>query len=104
MIEIIVDDGLEVAKRFEDSFDYILLDAAKGQNLPIMKALLPKLNVGAVVLTDNAVTHADEMFDFFDFVRHHPELASGLMEIGNGIEVTIKLAERLSPTVVPGDR
>ena len=102
-ITIVIEDGLDAARKLPGRWDYVLLDATKAQNLAIFKELLPRLNVGAIVLTDNAVTHADEMIEFFDFVRNHPELASGLMEIGNGIEVTLKLAPRLSKTVVPGD-
>lgn len=102
-VEIIVDDGLKAALRVGGRFDYVLLDAAKKQNLPILQALMPKLNYGAVILTDNAVTHSAEMQDYFQFVRHHDELVSGLWEIGNGIEVTMKLLPRISDRIIHGD-
>ena len=89
-ITIVIEDGLDAAKKLDGPWDYVLMDAAKSQNLPILKALLPKLNPGAVVLTDNAVTHEAEMHEFTKFVRNHPDLASGLFAVGNGIEFTIK--------------
>jgi len=92
-ITIVIEDGLDAARKLDGPWDYILLDAAKKQNLPILKALLPKLNPGAVVLTDNAVTHEAELEEFTKFVRSHPDLASGLMSVGNGIELTVKLVE-----------
>lgn len=102
-IEIIVADAMEVVQKLENRFDYVLLDAGKRQNLPLMKLLLPMLNIGAIVITDNAVTHADEMSDFTKYVRNHSDLASGLMTIGNGIEYTIKLADRITENVIEGD-
>jgi predicted O-methyltransferase YrrM len=94
-ITIVIEDGLEAARKLPGPFDYVLLDAAKAQNLPIIKALLPKLNAGGIVLTDNILTHAEETKDFVEFVRNHPDLASGMAYVGNGIEVTIKLGKRL---------
>lgn len=102
-IEVVVDDGLAAARKLEGPFDFVLLDAAKSQNLPIIQSLLPKLNVGAVVLTDNAMTHATEMRDFFNFVRCHSELNSATFEVGNGIEMTIKLTDQINDQVNPDD-
>jgi len=89
----IVDKGLSAVKAVDGPFDYVLLDATKRDNLPMMEALLPKLNLGAIVLTDNAITHKSELTDFFQFVRNHPDLVSGLIELGNGIEMTVKLGK-----------
>jgi predicted O-methyltransferase YrrM len=102
-IKIAIEDALEVAKRVEGPFDYVLLDAAKSQNLPILRELLPKLTVGAVILTDNMLTHEAELSEFAKFVRNHSELASSMISIGNGVEVTYKLAPRISDRVIPGD-
>jgi predicted O-methyltransferase YrrM len=103
-IKILVEDGIEAARKIEAPLDYVLLDANKTQTLPIMKLLLPKLSDGAVVLTDNMLTHSDELLEFSEFVRSHPNLASSMYPIGNGIEVTIKLTERIAGRIVPGDK
>lgn len=102
-IEILVKDGIEAAREIEGGLDYVLLDAAKEQTLPIIKHILPKLNPGAVVLTDNMLTHPKELAEFAAFVRGHPDLASSMVEIGNGIEVTYRLSDRLTDRVVLGD-
>ena len=103
-VEIITEDGLKAVQKLTGPFDFVLLDATKKQNLPLMEELLPKLTIGSVVLTDNVTTHTSEMLDFLDFVRNHPQLASGLMKVGNGIEFTVKLAPRLTDEIVAGDR
>jgi predicted O-methyltransferase YrrM len=90
-ITIVIEDGLDAARKLPGYWDYVLLDAAKAQNLPIFKELLPRLNVGAIVLTDNILTHAEETKEFVEFVRNHFDLASGTLAVGNGVEVTIKL-------------
>lgn len=90
-ITLIVKDGLQVAKELEGPWDYVLLDAAKWQNLPLMENLIPKLNPGAVVVTDNMLTHQEELKEFAQFVRNHPQLISSMFPLGNGIEVTFKV-------------
>lgn len=102
-IKILVDDGIAAAEKVEAPLDYVLLDAAKEQTLPIFKLLLPKLSPGAVVLTDNMLTHEEELRSFADFVRSHSDLTSAMYPIGNGVEVTIKLTERFINQIVPGD-
>jgi len=96
-VEILVMDGLDAARQVQGLFDYVLLDAAKSQNLPILKELVPKLTAGAVILTDNALTHRAELEDFTRYVRNHYDLASSLVETGNGIEVTFRLASPIAP-------
>ncbi len=102
-VEIVVDDALAAAEKLAGPFDYVLLDADKEQNLPLIKTLLPKLNPGAVVLTDNALTHQVQMRGFFEFVQSHHELASATYHTGHGIEVTVKLVPRITERVSPRD-
>ncbi len=102
-IKILIQDGLEAAHKVAGPLDFVLLDASKAQNLPIFKVLLPKLSPGAVILTDNMLTHKEELREFGQFVRHHPDLSSAMYSIGNGVEVTIKLTDRLTNEVIPGD-
>jgi len=102
-VTILVEDGLEAARRLTGPFDYVLLDASKEQCLPILKELTGKLTPGAVVLTDNMLTHEAELREFARFVRNYPEFASALLPLGNGVELTIKLAPRVSDRIVPGD-
>lgn len=87
-VTVVVKDGLQAARELPGPWNYILLDAAKSQNLPILQALMPNLNPGAVVLTDNALTHQTELAEFIAWVRRHPRLVSGLFPVGNGVEVT----------------
>lgn len=90
-VTIIVEDGLKAAQRLPGPWDYVLLDAAKWQNKPIMEAIIPKLNPGGVVLTDNMLTHREELAEFAHFVRTHPLLISAPFPLGNGVEVSFKV-------------
>ncbi|MFN3820815.1 MAG: O-methyltransferase [bacterium] len=92
-ITLLIKDGLQAARELEGPWDYVLLDAAKWQNLPLMENLIPKLNPGAVVVTDNVLTHQKELQEFTQFVRNHPQLISSMFALGNGIEVTFKVPE-----------
>ena len=102
-VEIVVMDALEAVKSLDGPFDYVLIDAEKRLTLPIFRNLIPKLNTGAVVLTDNITTHEAELREFTDFVRTHDDFVSSKLSVGNGIEMTIKLADRLKTEIVRGD-
>jgi len=102
-VTIIIDDAQKACNLIEGEFDYLLLDAEKSTTLGIFKVLYPKLAPGAVILTDNMQTHADELSAFSQYVRSHPGLASAMFPIGNGVEFTLKLSERLTDNIIPGD-
>jgi predicted O-methyltransferase YrrM len=52
--------------------------------------LLPKLSSGAVVLTDNTITHAAELAGFTAWARRHAQLQSVHLPIGNGFEMSVR--------------
>ncbi|MDR1017967.1 MAG: O-methyltransferase, partial [Lachnospiraceae bacterium] len=59
-ITLIEDDALEVLKKLSDnSFDFIFLDAAKGQYINYLPEIMRILRSGGVLLTDNVLQEGD---------------------------------------------
>ncbi|MCB9851081.1 MAG: class I SAM-dependent methyltransferase [Phycisphaerales bacterium] len=82
--------AIEILNRLEGSFDFVLNDADKVNCIPYVEALMPKLTRGAVVLTDNSITHAKELAGFVAWARACPELQSVHLPIGNGFEMSVR--------------
>ena len=73
-------------------FDLIFLDADRGNYLAYLEAVVPKLVLGGLLVADNVVSHAAELRDYLTRVKSHPALFSVTVPIGNGEEISVKLA------------
>jgi predicted O-methyltransferase YrrM len=80
----------EIIARLSGPFDFVLIDADKPNCTAYAQMLLPRLVSGAVVLTDNTITHAAELADFVAWTRSCPELQSVHLPIGNGFEMSVR--------------
>ena len=83
--------ALEVIGRLDGPFDFVLVDADKENCARYVQALLGKLAPHAVVLTDNTLTHAEQLADFLTWVRNHEAFESAYVPIGNGMEMSVRL-------------
>lgn len=54
-IQVAHGDALVLLTELTDNFDFVFLDAAKGQYLKCLELILPHLNPGAVVVADNVL-------------------------------------------------
>jgi len=82
--------AIEVLNRLNGPFDFVLIDADKPNCQAYAEALLPKLMPGAVILTDNTLTHAAELAGFMAWARSCPQLKSVHLPIGNGFEMSVR--------------
>jgi len=72
-------------------FDLAFLDADRGQYLAYLEEVVPKIKKGGLLVTDNAISHAEELKVFLEHVKSHPGLFSVTLPVGNGEELTYKL-------------
>src|SRR5215212_1189155 len=91
---IIVREGiaLEILASLDGPFGLIFLDADRANYLAYADALLPLLKVGGLLVTDNVVSHADEVAAFLARIHGDPTLDSVTVPVGNGEELTYKRA------------
>ena len=110
-ITLIEGDALKVMKTLEGPYDFIFMDAAKGQYLHFLPEVLRLLAEGGVLVTDNVLqdgTLLESRFviprqdrtiharirDYLYEQKHHPELATSVVPIGDGITISVKTGNR----------
>ena len=107
-ITLLEGDAADILSGLESSFDFIFMDAAKGQYIHFLPDVLRLLNPGGIVVSDNvlqdgdvvesryAVTRRDRtihsrMRDYLWTLKHSPELETTVLPIGDGVTVSVKL-------------
>jgi predicted O-methyltransferase YrrM len=77
-------------KELPGPFDLVFLDADRPQYLAYLEEIVPKIEKGGLLVTDNVVSHAGELESFLRRVKSHPELFSVTLPVGNGEELSYK--------------
>ncbi len=106
-ITLIEGDAADVLKRLEGPFDFIFMDAAKGQYIHFLPEVLRLLETGGVLLSDNvlqdgdviqsrfAVTRRDRtihkrMRDYLYTLKKHEQLETAILTLGDGVALSVK--------------
>ena len=106
-ITLLEGDAAEVLKTLEDPFDFIFMDAAKGQYVHFMPEVLRLLKKDGILVSDNVLQDGDiiesryvvtrrnrtihkRMRDYLYQLTHHEELVTSILPIGDGITVSVK--------------
>ena len=106
-ITLLEGDAAEVLKTLEEPFDFIFMDAAKGQYVHFMPEVLRLLKKDGVLVSDNVLQDGDiiesryvvtrrnrtihkRMRDYLYQLTHHEELVTSILPIGDGITLSIK--------------
>ena len=88
-IDYKVGDAVALIQELPFRFDFILLDLWKDLYVPCLEAFYPKLNEGAIIVADNMIfPGGDEVARYGRAVRAKPGMASVLLPVGAGIEVS----------------
>jgi predicted O-methyltransferase YrrM len=91
VVEIIEGTAAASLAALPGPFDLVFLDADKASYLQYLELALPKMRTGAMLIADNATTHAEELKEFTRRVRSHPQLFAVTVPIGNGEEIALKV-------------
>ena len=83
------------SKKTDGLFDFVFFDADKENLRDYFDLVIPMLRVGGLVATDNMLypeEYRPLMLNYASYVRSKPYIQSIMVPIGNGEEITIKLA------------
>lgn len=104
-IKLIVDDARQVLPSLEgEKFDFLFMDAAKGQYQNFLEQSLPLLNDRAIIVSDNVLFHGTflkenvprrsrtmvrRLQEYIDWIHHHPQLQTVLLPLGDGVALSL---------------
>lgn len=72
-------------------FDLIFLDATKYEHADYLKAILPRTRPGSIIITDNAISHADALKPYFKKITALKNFETHLLNIGSGLLTSMKI-------------
>ena len=108
---LIEGDAMEVLKTLEGQFDFIFMDAAKGQYIRYLPEVLRLLcPTGGTLVTDNVLQDGDiiesrfaverrnrtiysRMREYLYELKHHELLTTSILPLGDGVAVSVKKLE-----------
>ena len=88
-------DALKTLPTLKGEFDFVFIDALKGDYLKYLKIIEPKLVPGAVIVGDNVIRSARAMKDFLDYIQNSPDydtvIIRASMEKKDGMSISYKI-------------
>lgn len=106
-ITLLEGDALELLTKLEGTYDFIFMDAAKGQYINFLPEILRLMPEGGILLSDNVLQDGDviqsryavtrrnrtihtRMRDYLYELKHHPQLTTAVLPVGDGITLSVK--------------
>ncbi len=107
-ITLLEGDALEILKSLEGSYDFIFMDAAKGQYIYYMPEVVRLLEKGGVFISDNVLQDGDiiesrfaverrnrtihsRMREYLYELKHHELLETSIIPLGDGVALSTKI-------------
>lgn len=106
-ITLLEGDALEIMKSLEESYDFIFMDAAKGQYIYYLPEAVRLLAPEGVLVSDNVFQDGDviqsrfaverrnrtihsRMREYLYELKHHEKLQTSLLPLGDGVAVSVR--------------
>lgn len=106
-ISLIEGDALEVMQSLEGSYDFIFMDAAKGQYIHYMPEAIRLLASGGILISDNVLQDGDiiesryaverrnrtihsRMREYLYELKHNNALQTSILPLGDGVAFSVK--------------
>lgn len=106
-ITLLEGDATEILKTLDGSYDFIFMDAAKGQYIHFLPDILRLLAEGGLLVSDNVLQDGDiiesrfavtrrnrtihaRMREYLYELKHHPRLETVILPVGDGVTLSVK--------------
>lgn len=106
-ITLLEGDAADLLKVLDGPYDFIFMDAAKGQYIHFFEDVLRVLSPGGVLVSDNILQDGDilesrfaverrkrtihsRMREYLYTIKHHEQLTTAIIPIGDGVAVSVK--------------
>ena len=106
-ITLIEGDAMEVLKTLEGPYDFVFMDAAKGQYIAYLPEVLRILSPEGILVSDNVLQNGEiietrfvverrdrtihsRMREYLYTLKHHEALETSIIPLGDGVALSIK--------------
>lgn len=106
-ITLLEGDAMDVLKTLDDSYDFIFMDAAKGQYIHFLPEIMRLLAPGGMLVSDNVLQDGDvlesrfavtrrnrtihgRMREYLYTLKHMEELTTSILPVGDGMALSVK--------------
>lgn len=106
-ITLLEGDATEILKTLDGTYDFIFMDAAKGQYVSFLPDILRLMPKGGLLISDNVLQEGDivesrygitrrnrtihtRMREYIYMLTHSEELVTSVVPIGDGITLSVK--------------
>ena len=105
-IKVIEGEAAEVLSWLDSGFDFVFLDAAKGQYIEFLPEIMRLLNSGGILLSDNILFHGmtgddnnvirrkitivKRLRQYLEAITQSPQLTTSLLPVGDGVALSVK--------------
>ena len=107
-ITLLEGDATEILKKLNGSYDFIFMDAAKGQYIHFLPDILRLMKKGSVLISDNVLQDGDivdsrflverrnrtihkRMREYLFELKHNEQLMTSVVPLGDGITISVKV-------------
>ncbi len=106
-ITLLEGDATDILAELDGTYDFIFMDAAKGQYLNFLPDCKRLLSKGGLLISDNVLQDGDvmesrfavtrrnrtiheRMREYLYTIKHDPELESVILNVGDGMSISVK--------------
>lgn len=106
-ITLLAGDAQDILETLNGKYDFIFMDAAKGQYIHFLPDVLRLMPEGGILLSDNVLQDGDiiqskyavtrrnrtihtRMRDYLYELKHNPELTTVILPVGDGVTLSVK--------------
>lgn len=106
-ITLLEGDATDILRELEGTYDFIFMDAAKGQYIHFMPDILRLLKEGGLLISDNVLQDGDilesrfavtrrnrtihsRMREYLYELKHHEALETVILPVGDGVTISVK--------------
>lgn len=107
VITLLEGDAMDILKEMDGTYDFIFMDAAKGQYINFLPELLRLMPAGGLLISDNVLQEGDivesrygvtrrnrtihtRMREYIYTLTHAEQLETSIVPIGDGITLSVK--------------
>ena len=107
VITLLEGDAMDILKELDGTYDFIFMDAAKGQYINFLPELLRLMPAGGLLISDNVLQEGDivesrygvtrrnrtihtRMREYIYTLTHAEQLETSIVSIGDGITLSVK--------------